>query len=309
MTKDMETLSHILNSVRGVRVDLEATRSPLGDIEDAIRHLQEKSCPQEAGVLSEVLAKCTGPKNFGGLGLDEHVDLSEAEQREVLFLCEAWLESLNATERQKQRATPLRGRPAGRRGMTLTEKLFAMHDVQPQGSVRPGQVIRVAVDWIMASELSWGGMKKTYDQLGQPGIFRNDRFWLAGDHIVDPRVNHKEHVKQAIEESEEAKTTFKMTEYQGLNYTIMHTEFFRERAEPGMLVIGSDSHTCSGGAASALAIGLGAPDVTMALVITSNPQRSNTEANIAAGHRTNMVQSTRDCLDTIRWRTAPGDWR
>jgi homoaconitase/3-isopropylmalate dehydratase large subunit len=50
-------------------------------------------------------------------------------------------------------------------------------------------------------------------------------------------------------------------------YTIMHTEFFRERAEPGMLVIGSDSHTCSGGAASALAIGLGAPDVTMALVI------------------------------------------
>lgn len=46
----------------------------------------------------------------------------------------------------------------------------------------------------------------------------------------------------------------------------MHTEFFRERAEPGMLVIGSDSHTCSGGAASALAIGLGAPDVTMALV-------------------------------------------
>ena len=46
----------------------------------------------------------------------------------------------------------------------------------------------------------------------------------------------------------------------------MHTEFFRERAEPGMLVIGSDSHTCSGGAASALAVGLGAPDVTMALV-------------------------------------------
>ncbi len=74
-----------------------------------------------------------------------------------------------------------------------------------------------------------------------------------------------------------------MTEYQGLNvstlptftavwnliqiqYTIMHTEFFRERAESGMLVIGSDSHTCSAGAVSALAIGLGAPDVTMALV-------------------------------------------
>jgi homoaconitase/3-isopropylmalate dehydratase large subunit len=48
-------------------------------------------------------------------------------------------------------------------------------------------------------------------------------------------------------------------------YTILHTEFVRERAEPGMLVIGSDSHTCSGGAVSCLAIGLGAADVMMAL--------------------------------------------
>lgn len=46
----------------------------------------------------------------------------------------------------------------------------------------------------------------------------------------------------------------------------MHTEFFRERAEPGMLIIGSDSHTCSSGAVGCLSIGLGAADVTMPLV-------------------------------------------
>ena len=46
----------------------------------------------------------------------------------------------------------------------------------------------------------------------------------------------------------------------------MHTEFFRERAQPGMLVIGSDSHTCSSGAVGCLAIGLGAADATMPLV-------------------------------------------
>jgi hypothetical protein len=27
-------------------------------------------------------------------------------------------------------------------------------------------------------------MRKTYDQLGQPGIFRNDRFWLAGKTLL-----------------------------------------------------------------------------------------------------------------------------
>jgi hypothetical protein len=32
-------------------------------------------------------------------------------------------------------------------------------------------------------------METTYNHLGKPGIFRNDRFWLCGDHVVDPRVN------------------------------------------------------------------------------------------------------------------------
>lgn len=45
----------------------------------------------------------------------------------------------------------------------------------------------------------------------------------------------------------------------------MHTEFVRERAEPGMFILGSDSHTCSAGAVGCLSIGLGVADVTMAL--------------------------------------------
>jgi homoaconitase/3-isopropylmalate dehydratase large subunit len=49
-------------------------------------------------------------------------------------------------------------------------------------------------------------------------------------------------------------------------YTILHTEFYRERAQPGMIIIGSDSHTCSSGALGCLAIGLGAADVTLPLV-------------------------------------------
>lgn len=52
-----------------------------------------------------------------------------------------------------------------------------------------------------------------------------------------------------------------------MNYTIMHTEFVRERVEPGMLAIGSDSHTCSGGAVGSLSLGLGTADVMMALAL------------------------------------------
>lgn len=46
----------------------------------------------------------------------------------------------------------------------------------------------------------------------------------------------------------------------------MHTEFVREREQPGMLVIGSDSHSCSSGAVGTLGIGLGAADVAMCLL-------------------------------------------
>jgi hypothetical protein len=61
------------------------------------------------------------------------------------------------------------------------------------------------------------GMQSTYDRLGQPGIFRNDRFWLAGDHVVDPRVNSHPAIRRLIDASEKARKVFKMTEYQGMN--------------------------------------------------------------------------------------------
>lgn len=60
-------------------------------------------------------------------------------------------------------------------------------------------------------------MEHTYDSLGNPGIFRNDRFWLAGDHVVEPRVKGVPAVKRLIESSEKARKVFKMTEYQGMN--------------------------------------------------------------------------------------------
>ncbi|BCR90990.1 aconitase family protein [Aspergillus chevalieri] len=109
-------------------------------------------------------------------------------------------------------------------------------------------------------------MIKTIDEVGATQIWRNDRFWLAADHIVDPRIEHLPKVKALVERSEKAQRDFKLTDYKGKNYTILHTEFVRERAQPGMLLVGSDSHTCSSGAVGCLGIGLGAADVAMSLL-------------------------------------------
>ncbi|KAF9893323.1 hypothetical protein FE257_011755 [Aspergillus nanangensis] len=252
-------------------------------VTQTITLLETLNHSREASALTDILALCSQPPELGGLGVHENDKITVDQESEILFLTSAWLEALNSADRTISPPTPLPVRPIGRRGMTLSEKIFAFHDIAKTGWVAPGDLIQVDVDWIIASEASWSGMERTYNLLGKPGIFRNDRFWLAGDHVVDPRVNKIPKVRALIDASERAKRVFKMTEYQGMNvrlnmvlqcerangmaqYTILHTEFYRERIQPGMIAIGSDSHTCSSGALGALAIGLGAADVTLPLV-------------------------------------------
>ncbi|KAH8551601.1 3-isopropylmalate dehydratase [Umbelopsis sp. PMI_123] len=151
------------------------------------------------------------------------------------------------------------------RPLTLVEKILA-HHAMSEAEIVPGNMICVNVDWTMASEASWFGMYKLYDQLGKPGIHRNDRVWLAADHIVDPRINHLAKPKALIQAAEAGAKELDIKDYQPPNTTIMHTEFYRQRAQPGMLIIGADSHTCSSGALGALAVGLGAADVLFPLV-------------------------------------------
>jgi hypothetical protein len=110
---------------------------------------------REAEALSDVYTLSISPTDFGGLGYTAESQLEQKEEAEILFLISAWLEALNSADRSKAPAKLLPSQPEGRRPMTLSEKIFAAHDIDRLGSVKPGDVVRVNVDWIMASELSW----------------------------------------------------------------------------------------------------------------------------------------------------------
>ncbi|KAJ5453461.1 aconitase family protein [Penicillium daleae] len=264
-------LMGVLHQSRGISMTapdeiLNQGQTVLKALTAIIGLLEKSNKTREANTLKDVLEICRQPRELGGLDISKDEQTSSEQEAEIMFLSSAWLEALNSVDRAASLPDPILQRPVGRRGMTLSEKIFAMHDLTNKGFVVPGELIRVHVDWVIASEASWAGMERTYETLGRPGIFRNDRFWLAGDHVVDPRVNKLPKVRALIDASERAKKVFKMTDYQGMNYTILHTEFYRERAQPGMVIVGSDSHTCSSGALGCLAIGLGAADVTLPLV-------------------------------------------
>ncbi|KAJ5810975.1 aconitase iron-sulfur domain-containing protein [Penicillium robsamsonii] len=270
------------------------------NIDAFITHLSNEldagGSPADASTLRYVLDLCHTEIERGGLGFSEArcIDwsLSQMKLQDLQDLLEAWLESLNSAESGRCLPAPLSVKASATRPMTLAEKILAHHafSLPSAHGLKSGDFVRTSVDWIVASELSWvvghfiiplsvdeafqseahlgkyAGMKHSMTSIGEePTVWRNDRFWLAGDHTVDPRTYHQPRVRELIDGMKDAKTKFKMTENQGSNYTILHTEFVRERAEPGMLVLGSDSHTCSAGAVSSLAIGLGAADVMAAL--------------------------------------------
>jgi homoaconitate hydratase len=151
--------------------------------------------------------------------------------------------------------------------MNVIEKILCHHAVGlQQPFVTVGDVVCVQADWTIASELTFQAMDVMHKSIGRPKLHRPDRFWLALDHTVDPRVNNQPKQQALIKLSTDFAQEHGLTDFWGPNTTIMHTEFARKRAQPGQIVIGADSHTCSAGGMGAFAAGLGAGDVVMPLV-------------------------------------------
>ena len=68
------------------------------------------------------------------------------------------------------------------RPMTLTQKILAAHAIGlGRGWVQAGDILRIRVDWTIASELAWNGMDRTYAALGRPRLHDPGRFFFAAD--------------------------------------------------------------------------------------------------------------------------------
>lgn len=155
------------------------------------------------------------------------------------------------------------------RPMTLTEKILYGHALEPpQAGLRAGDVVRIRVDWTIASELAWNGMKETWEALGRPALHDPKRFYLAIDHTVDPvTLVTDKRVQKLVQHSRDFARDSGLLHFYDANETIMHTRFYRDLVQPGEVVLGADSHTSSHGGMGAFAIGLGGADITVAMVL------------------------------------------
>jgi aconitate hydratase/homoaconitate hydratase len=153
--------------------------------------------------------------------------------------------------------------------MTLTQKILAAHALGlPRPWVQAGDVLRIQVDWTIASELAWNGMERTWAALGRPRLHDPERFFLAVDHTVDPETLARDPRAQRLAKlSRDFALASGIRHFYDANQTILHTKFYRDLVQPGEVVLGADSHTSSHGGLGAFAIGLGGADVTAAMVL------------------------------------------
>ncbi len=119
--------------------------------------LAESKHAKESEALQNVISKCLEKKEYGGLALSHNTTLTDADHESVLFLVSAWLESVNSQEKAREFLPPLAVRSSGTRPMTLAEKIFAHHAIGGTAveGLATGNLARIAVDWVMASEASW----------------------------------------------------------------------------------------------------------------------------------------------------------
>jgi aconitate hydratase/homoaconitate hydratase len=153
--------------------------------------------------------------------------------------------------------------------MTLTQKILAAHARGlPRPWVQAGDILRIRVDWTIASELAWNGMDRTYEQLGRPKIHDPSRFYLAVDHTVDDvTLRTDARTQKLVQLSRDFARETGLQHFYDANETILHTKFYRDLVSPGDVVLGADSHTSSHGGLGAFAVGLGGADVAVAMVL------------------------------------------
>jgi 3-isopropylmalate/(R)-2-methylmalate dehydratase large subunit len=176
---------------------------------------------------------------------------------------------------------------ATRRPMTLAEKIIADHVVRAKGrigvpSVTPGQSyfvrtdLRFSHDYVtaMADSLfraGFGERAKVADP--ESLVLFRDHLTLL-EQALTPRhrelklYDHALELKRA-QERFAARHSLRLfdeiqTEHGPQSYGICHNVVLDELGQPGSVIVGTDSHTCTAGALGSLAFGVGSTDMANA---------------------------------------------
>ena len=141
-------------------------------------------------------------------------------------------------------------------GMTVTERIIAR--AAQREVVYPGEILWVDVDLAMMHDSS--GPRRIWPALERlgVGVWDRDRIVLVCDHYVPANTVAAAEILQTTRRFAEVFGIKRFHEADGIAHTLVVEKGY---ARPGMMYLGSDSHTCTAGVLGCLALGVGSTDM------------------------------------------------
>ena len=154
---------------------------------------------------------------------------------------------------------------------TLAEKILSSHRATARNGascgddpVRPGDLLEVAVDLVLANDITAPIAIREFGTLGVANVFDPESIVLTADHFTP---------NKDIASAEQAATMRTFAREQsivhhydvgrvGIEHVLLHELGL---VVPGDVIVGADSHTCTAGALGAFATGMGSTDIAVAM--------------------------------------------
>ena len=142
---------------------------------------------------------------------------------------------------------------------TIAEKIFKSHCSADE--VVSGQYIEAEIDLIMVHEQLGGRIHKEYEKLGLNEVWDPNKIFFILDHWVPaPSISAAQMHIDCRRFAKKYNFIHNMGMDKGICHQVLPEQGF---SRPGMLIVGSDSHTTTYGAFNCLSTGIGATDVVM----------------------------------------------
>ena len=145
--------------------------------------------------------------------------------------------------------------------MNVAEKILAAHSGNKR--VSPGEYINVAVDLILANDITAPIAIREFEKLGVSRVFDAGKIVMVPDHFVPNKdIASAEQARQMKDFCTCHQTHYFEVGRMGIEHVLLPEQGL---ALPGEVIIGADSHTCTYGAMGAFATGMGSTDIAAAM--------------------------------------------
>ena len=145
--------------------------------------------------------------------------------------------------------------------MTLAEKILAAHTDKKE--VSPGEFINVRVDLILSNDITAPIAIREFRRIGIDRVFDPQKVVMVPDHFVPNKdILSAEQAKLMREFAYEQGILYFEVGQVGIEHVLLPEQGL---VLPGDVIVGADSHTCTYGAVTAFATGMGSTDIASAM--------------------------------------------